>query len=380
MKHVTVWRNIVLANSETFIANQIRAMRRWRPVLVGRVAVENSLGVVPAFTTHGYRNPLLVRSAAAVYRHAGTTPRLHREFRRSELIHAHFGPDALGILVAARRARRPLVATFHGYDITTLKQGVDIDYRPLFDRASRLIAQSNFIRAELLDAGAPDEKVHILPIGIPLVSEPPTTLTDRAVLFVGRLVEVKGCGDLIRAVSGLSEPPAVTVIGDGPLRSELERLAAELRVSVRFLGTQPPELVARAMSEHRALCVPSKRALNGAREGFGMVFLEAAAHRMPVVSYASGGVPEAVLDGLTGLLAPEGNVLALARNIQCVLDDHAVAIRMGAAGRARVEREFEIAKCTSALENLYDDVVSCANFASRRQPTGGPRPPMGRCG
>ena len=89
-----------------------------------------------------------------------------------------------------------------------------------------------------------------------------------------------------------------------------------------------------------------------------MVFLEAAAHRMPVISYASGGVPEAVLDGRTGLLAPEGDVSALARNIQRLLDDHALAVRMGAAGRARVEREFEIAKCTSALEELYDDVVS----------------------
>jgi colanic acid/amylovoran biosynthesis glycosyltransferase len=358
VKRVTIWRNIVLPNSETFIANQIKAMRRWRPVLVGRIAVENSLGVVPAFTTHGYGHPLLLRSAAGVYRRTGTTPRLHRQFRRSELIHAHFGPDALGIAAAARRARRPLVATFHGYDITTLKQGVDIDYRPLFDQASRLVAQSNFIRAELLGAGAPDEKVHILPIGIPLVPEAPTTVTDRAVLFVGRLVEVKGCGDLIRAVSGLPETPAVTVIGDGPLRGELEALATELRVPVRFLGTQPPDFVAKAMSEHRALCVPSKRAPNGAREGFGMVFLEAAAHRLPVISYASGGVPEAVLDGLTGLLAPEGDVPALARNIQCLLDDHALAVRMGAAGRVRVEREFEIAKCTSALEELYDDVVS----------------------
>ena len=173
VKPVTVWRNLVLPNSETFIANQIRAMRRWRPVLVGQIAVENSLGVVPAFTTLGYGHPLLVRSAAGVYRYTGTTPRLHRQFRRSALIHAHFGPDALGIVTAARRARRPLVATFHGYDITTLKQGVDIDYRPLFDRADRLIAQSNFIRTELLGAGAPDEKVHILPIGIPLVPDPP---------------------------------------------------------------------------------------------------------------------------------------------------------------------------------------------------------------
>jgi colanic acid/amylovoran biosynthesis glycosyltransferase len=358
VKSVTVWRNLVLPNSETFIANQIWAMRRWRPVLVGQIAVENSLGVVPAFATLGYGHPLLVRAAARVYRHTGTTPRLHRQLRRSALVHAHFGPDALGIVVAARRARRPLVATFHGYDITMSTQALDIDYRPLFDQASRLVAQSRFIRAELVRAGAPNEKVRVLPIGIPLPPDSPSIAGERAVLFVGRLVEVKGCGDLLRAVSGLPETPAVTVIGDGPLRGELEALASELRVPVRFLGTQSPDFIAQAMSKHAMLCVPSKVAPTGAREGFGMVFLEAAAHRMPVVSYASGGVPEAVLDGQTGLLAPEGDVAALARNIQRLLDDHTLADRMGAAGRAHVEREFEIGKCTSALEDLYDDVVT----------------------
>jgi len=358
VKSVTIWRNLVLPNSETFIANQIRAMRRWRPVLVGQVAVENSLGVVPTFTTLGHRHPLLVRAAARVYRHTGTTPRLHRQFRRSALVHAHFGPDALGIVVAARRARRPLVATFHGYDITMSKEALGIDYTPLFEQASRLVVQSRFIRDELVRAGAPEEKIHVLPIGIPLPPDPPDAAADGTVLFVGRLVEVKGCGDLLRAVSGLPETPAVTVIGDGPLRRELEALASELRVPARFLGSQSPVSVAEAMAKHTMLCVPSKVAPTGAREGFGMVFLEAAAHRMPVISYASGGIPEAVLDGQTGLLASEGDVSALARNIQCVLDDHSLAIRMGAAGRARAEREFNIEKCTSALEDLYDDVVT----------------------
>lgn len=358
MRSVTVWRNIVLPNSETFIANQIRAMRRWRPVLVGQIAADNSLGVVPAFTTLGHRHPLVVRATARVYRHTGTTPRLHRQFRRSALVHAHFGPDALGIVVAAQRACRPLVATFHGYDITMSKRALDINYEPLFDQASRLVAQSNFIRTELVRAGAPEEKIKILPIGIPLPPDPPITASEKAVLFVGRLVEVKGCGDLLRAVSGLPQSAAVTVIGDGPLRGELEALASALRVPARFLGTQSSDVVARAMSNHVMLCVPSKVTATGAREGFGMVFLEAAAHRMPVVSYASGGVPEAVLDGQTGLLATEGDVSALARNIQRLLDDNALAVRMGAAGRARVEREFEIGKCTSALEDLYDDVVT----------------------
>ena len=82
------------------------------------------------------------------------------------------------------------------------------------------------------------------------------------------------------------------MIGDGPLREELERRALDLRVQVTFLGAQPPHVIDHEMRRSTVFCVPSRRARDGDREGFGLVFAEASARLLPVVSHASGGVPE----------------------------------------------------------------------------------------
>lgn len=357
VRRVTVWREEVLPSSETFIVNQIGALRRWTPVLSGLRAVPSALGVRPDFALEG-RAGAVHRVDRRLYWRLGTSPRLHRHLTATALVHAHFGPDAARLTRAARIARRPLIATFHGYDITVPAPRLGVDYRALFTRAERLVAVSDFVRSCLIAAGAPERRVRVLPIGIPLPDDPGEAGTaDGRVLFVGRLVAKKGCADLLAALGGMTAPPEVDIIGDGPLRAELQDLAVRLRIRARFLGPREPAAVDAAMRAGALLCVPSRTAADGDREGFGMVFLEAAAHRLPVVSYASGGVPEAVADGETGLLVPEGDTAALARAIQTVLGDRRLARALGAAGRARVESRFEIAACTAALESLYDEVA-----------------------
>lgn len=90
-----------------------------------------------------------------------------------------------------------------------------------------------------------------------------------------------------------------------------------------------------------------------------MVFLEAASHHLPVVSYRHGGVPEAVLDGRTGLLAEEGNVADLAKNIGIMLSDGELAQAMGLAGHARAVAEFNILTRTRELEaRVYETVAN----------------------
>ena len=100
----------------------------------------------------------------------------------------------------------------------------------------------------------------------------------------------------------MADAPPLRIIGDGPLRSELEGLAEQLRVNARFVGGQGSDAVAAAMRASTALCVPSRTATNGDEEGLPMVVLEAAAHRLPLIAYTAGGIAEAVTDGETGLL------------------------------------------------------------------------------
>ncbi|HWE13265.1 MAG TPA: glycosyltransferase [Solirubrobacteraceae bacterium] len=356
MRRVTVWREEVLPASETFIVNQLRAMRSWTPLLAGVRTRQSALAAVPEFVVEDGSTSLAGRANRWLYWRLGTSPRLQRRLAATRLVHAHFGPDGARIARAARLARRPLLVTYHGYDATMPSSQLGIDYRPLFRAAAGLICVSEFVRGRLVAAGAPEDKTSVLPIGIPI---PPDAGAERAprVLFVGRLVEKKGCADLLEALSGLPDPPSVDVIGEGPLRADLERLADDLRVPARFLGSRDPEYVARAMSSSLLLCVPCKAAASGDQDGLPMVFLEAAAHRLPVVSYASGGVPEGVADGETGLLAPEGDVVALARSLQAVVRDPELAGRLGSAGRARVEAMFDINRCTARLERLYDETV-----------------------
>lgn len=356
MRRVTVWREEILAGSETFIVNQVKAMRSWTPALAGIRARPNPLHAEPDFVVEDGSRSLAARADRWLYWRLGTSPRLHRRLSGTRLIHAHFGPDGARIARAAWAARRPLLVTFHGYDATVPEAQLGVDYRRLFQQAARLICVSEFVRSRLHQAGAPPSKTTVLHIGIPV---PPDgdTRRERRVLFVGRLVEKKGCADLLTAVSGLTDPPPVDVIGDGPLRDDLARRADQLGVSARFLGARDPAAVAQAMSTSAVLCVPSRTAASGDQEGLPTVILEAGARRLPVVGYASGGVAEGVIDGETGLIATEGDVARLARNLQAVLSDPQLATRLGAAGRERVGALFDIDRCTRRLEALYDEVT-----------------------
>lgn len=353
---VCVWREELLPGSETFILNQTRALRRWSGLLSGVRRSPNGLPVRPAFTLQGDRE-LLNRASMRMYRQIGSAPRLHRHLRSTSVVHAHFGPDGARVARAARLARRPLVVTFHGYDATIPAATLGIDYSPLFGVAARLIAVSEFIGRKLVGAGAPPEKVTVIPLGIPLARESARAATGKHLLFVGRLVPKKGCADLLKALSGVSDAPPLMVIGDGPLRRELERLAESLRVRASFLGARDPRYVADAMAASIAVCAPSRTAPTGDQEGLPIAVMEAAAARRPVVGYRSAGIPEAVVHGETGLLAPEGDIEGLARCLNTVAHDPALAKRLGAAGRQRVEELFDIDQRIEQLENLYADVA-----------------------
>jgi glycosyltransferase involved in cell wall biosynthesis len=141
---------------------------------------------------------------------------------------------------------------------------------------------------------------------------------SKLILFVGRLVEVKGCEHVIRAMALVKQchPAAhLEIIGDGPLRPNLEALAASLSIRVTFRGVQSPLEVAKSMARARILCNPSIKASSGQMEGFGMVFAEAQAVGTPVVSYSHAAIPEVVSHGQTGLLSAEGDIGALASSI-----------------------------------------------------------------
>jgi colanic acid/amylovoran biosynthesis glycosyltransferase len=289
------------------------------------------------------------------------------------LLHAHFGPVGLTALPLARWLKIPLVVTFHGYDATVADDHLARSHyriraylkkRHVLQRQAALfITVSEFLRKQLIARGFPDERIMVHYTGVDTSFFQPSgpTVRDSAVLFVGRLTEKKGCAHLLRAMREVEEAAPGTelvVVGDGPLRQELEELARKTLRKYRFLGWQPPETVREWMSRARVLSVPSVRAPSGDGEGFGMVFAEAQAMGLPVASFSSGGVPEAVVHDETGLLATEGDWRGLAGNILALLRNGSLWRRMSEAGQRRVRESFALAKQTAKLEQTYASLLN----------------------
>lgn len=370
---VLIFRDWLLPYSETFIVEQARTLQRYQPCFLGSRFVEGGLAppgeaqvIAPAGSIRGRLEELGFKLTGR-----SRTASAFLEKARPSLIHAHFGPDGLTVLPLAQRHRIPLVVTFHGYDATvTPGHAGHFRQRQFFKRwraldrgAARLIAVSKFIERKMVEVGfAPDRiEQHYIGVDAEALAPQPAAPGRARVVFAARLVQKKGCEHLIRAFRRVREavPGAeLVVIGDGPLRTALEAQARQLIPgSFSFLGALPRPQVLDWISRANVFCVPSVTAADGDSEGLGMVFLEAAALERPVVSFAHGGVPEAVQNGETGLLAAEGDDGQLAEHLVTLLRDPDLARRYGAAGRTRVLAHFNLRAQTSKLEHIYDHVV-----------------------
>jgi glycosyltransferase involved in cell wall biosynthesis len=387
-KKVIVYRKEILRVSETFIKAQVQSYQRWQAVLFGERIWPGGLSLegISSRTLMDGRPNLMRRILAKARQTAGWAPAaVMRKFKAegANLIHAHFGHDGILALPYARNLNVPLVVTLHGHDV---------NIRPEFYRSSKygfwhkrypdqfaamvrqrnvhFIAVSNVLRQAAIDYGVPKDRVVVCYTGIDVrqfqPGPKPIAERPRRILFVGRLVEMKGCAYLIEAFQEIARriPDAeLVVIGDGPLRGDLEELARKLAVPVKFLGAVTQDVVKQHLNRARVFCLPSVTASNGNFESFGMVLLEAQASGVPVVTSAVGGT-EGVIEGVTGFTFTEKDVKTLARRVCDILENSELASRMSAAGPAYVQQHFDIMRCTKKIEDLYDDILSVSTSAA----------------
>ena len=375
VREIAVFRHNLFRISEPFITQQAQQLRRHKPLYLGRLRFGaapagaeslalQDLGTVWQMPRIGWQ--MITRNPGPYQRLLGN--------RRPALIHAHFGIEGVYALPLARRLGIPLVTTFHGFDATLstaalLTSPAWANY-PLFrHRLARhgdlFLCASSFIRERVLAMGFPEARTRTHYIGVDCAAIRPRDPGEETpvILHVARLVEVKGTQYLIRAFAALAERHAavqLVIVGDGPLQRSLQALAASLGVAerVRFLGALPHQQVMAWMRRAAMLVLPSVRTATGRVEGLGMVLLEAAATGVPLIGSRIGGIPEGVVDGETGFLAPERDADALARCMTDLLDDPQLRRRMGAEARALVERRFDIHRQTETLEELYDAVLA----------------------
>lgn len=187
------------------------------------------------------------------------------------------------------------------------------------------------------------------------------------ILSVGRLVEKKGFPFLLQAAAilhGRGLPFELVIVGDGPMRDELERLTGGLglRDKVVFAGPLTQEQLAHVYRRADAFCLASIVAKNGERDGLPNVILEAMAFGVPVVATNLAGIPEAVVDGETGLLAAPGSPQELATQLERVLSDEQLRTRLTQNAQRLVEDEFDLMKNTVRLGGLFANALGLRDW------------------
>jgi phosphatidylinositol alpha-1,6-mannosyltransferase len=270
----------------------------------------------------------------------------------------------------------PFVVYAHGNEILAAMQGNWQKPQLALQQADRVLANSQFTANLVQKAGVTPDRIEVMHPGCEVDRFRPlhprmdlrqkllrARYRDRVILTVGGLVARKGHDMVIRALPRLRESiPQVTylIIGDGPYRVQLETLATAMGVRdhVIFAGQVPDEDLPDIYALSDAFVMPSREQLETCDvEGFGLVFLEANACAKPVVGGRSGGIPEAIADGMTGLLVNPHDPEDIANALTRLLTDSDFAIRLGRQGRLRAVSNFDWAQFGNRVQGILDSIL-----------------------
>lgn len=366
--------NAEIPDARSLVASaRLAAGAVWSPAAAGRVRA--ALRESGAEIAHFHNTlPLVSPAAYAACRREGVavvqTLHNYRLLCPNALFYRDGGPceDCLGrtspwpsVLHACYRGSRPQTAAVALMLTTHRLRGIwrrDVD---LF------VAVSEFSRRKFVEGGLPPDRVVVKPNFL----DPdlgPTIAEGDGFLFVGRLVDYKGIGTLLRAWEGVAETDAgqtpvagdgpiaqLRIVGDGPLTAEVTAVA-DRHPAVAYLGRRGrPEVVA-LMRGSRALVFPSEL-----YEGFPVTLVEAFACGLPVVASRHGAMADIVEDGRTGLLFTPGDAADLAAKVAWARAHAAEMRRMGAAARAEYEAKYTAERNHARLMAIYRRAATLAD-------------------
>lgn len=307
--------------------------------------------------------PLLVASAWAATARALATGDY-------DLVNAHWLLPQ-GLVAALQPRRTPVVTTVHGGDVFGLQgPGMAAFKRWAARRASAVTANSSATTSVVRELLAGHGDVRTIPMGAQLGRVDGAKAAELRrrharpdgllIVFVGRLVEEKGVGDLIEAVRILrtrGEDVRAMVVGDGQDAGALRSAAADLGASISFLGWVQPERVGDHLAAADVFVAPSRRGVDGWMEGQGLTVVEAMQAGTPVVATRSGGIVDTIDDGETGLLVEEASPAQLADAIARLGSDRSLAARLAARAQEVALEKFSRAASARRFAELFDEVV-----------------------
>ena len=262
-------------------------------------------------------------------------------------LHSHFGWEQADLLAYLKRlAGLPYSLTLHAADIFVASEQLE---RRLAGAA--FVATISDYNKRLLDErfNLPSEKLQVVHCGVDLRDFTPSPLPEShppRLVSIGRMVPKKGFDVLLRALALMRTDGMVfeaELVGDGPMREDLMRLAGELGLTelVRFPGALEPKQAASRIRQAHCFVLACQIAPDGDMDGIPVALMEAMALGRPVVSTRLSGIPELVAEGC-GLLAEPGNPDSLAAGLSRVIEDRHLASNLAGAGRGQVVRSFTL--------------------------------------
>ena len=296
--------------------------------------------------------------------------------QKAQLLHIYFGHIAVHLLPLIRAWPRPSVVSFHGADVMVgLEKPV---YRAatqeMLDAVRLVLVRSESLGRALINIGCPAGKIRLQRTGIPIDEIPfrprdwPRTGAWKF-LQACRLIDKKGLRVALRAFARFAtshRTATFTIAGEGPLRSELGRLAAELDVAdkVFFPGFISQTQLRELFYQSHIFLHPSERSDDGNQEGVPNSMLEAMASGLPVFATEHGGIPEAIENGRSGILVRERDAESLAHVLLERTSNPEGLAAIARNGAEAVRQKFQQSVQTKTLEDYYLEAIAASEAVS----------------
>lgn len=276
-----------------------------------------------------------------------------------DLVHAHWVIPQ-GIIQSC--FKKSYILTGHGGDIMSMNIGVLKTLKQIaFEKAAQVVVVSKQLSDKVKEM-APDVDAEVISMGCDTTMFSPRYRKEnyfhqngeKVILFVGRLEEVKGVEYLIDAMQYIEGK--LIIIGTGTLEKELKDKARLYGKKIEFWGAKTHAELKEIYASADVFAMPSVTTRKGAKEGLGLVSLEAMASGIPVVAFASGGIVQLIKHGENGLLCEEKNVRDLAHNINKVLNDEVIHNYLIENGYKTVS-QYDYKEIAKRYGKVYTDVI-----------------------
>lgn len=286
-----------------------------------------------------------------------------------DVIHSHTLISSYEYLYLKDIFHIPIITTFHGFEPKSSKPLAAKKMRAVFKKADAFIVNTHFAQTQLTDLGCPQNKIHIIPQGtntvdFPYKSRQLSKEQPIIILSVGRLSIEKGFHIAIKAIAEtVKHFPDIKyhIIGSGPEEADLTALihSLGLQETVKIFGAVSTDELLNHYSTAHMFVLPSIDFRDGSHtETQGVVLQEAQSSGIPVLASRTGGIPEIIKDGRTGLLFDEEDDAQLAQLIESLITDNNLYQNLSLQARKDVEENYSIDVIGARLLNVYKNALS----------------------